>query len=226
MRLNRVAITAGVLPLVAINISYLWAAANGNVEWCIPYIHSCTSISAAGRHLPEILLFQGLMIPSAVLLAIYWWLTCRWLRGLGCRREQLLRTMMAMGFIGTCGLVLYCVALGHIGDLYYTQRRIGVVTFFGLSFLGQLLIIYLLRGIDVPGGEVERTVRLLERSAFVIMVMALVSVVISGVDDELYHRTDDAFEWSFVLLMCLHVIITARLWRLTDFRVRFSSRWG
>ncbi|WP_372864418.1 hypothetical protein [Spongiibacter sp.] len=57
-----------------------------------------------------------------------------------------------------------------------------------------------------------------------ILLTGLTSVAISALSEALYHRTDDAFEWTFSLLLCLHVLITARLWQQTDFRLQFHSR--
>ena len=45
-----VALVTAVAPIVFIHLTYLISAAQGYVPWCIPYIDSCTSISATGRH--------------------------------------------------------------------------------------------------------------------------------------------------------------------------------
>jgi hypothetical protein len=60
------------------------AYAAGLMPWCIPYIDSCTSISATGREPPAFFVFKALMIPAAMLLMAYWLLNARWLRQLGC----------------------------------------------------------------------------------------------------------------------------------------------
>lgn len=223
MRLYPLAVAVALLPQITINACYLWAASLGHVDWCIPYIHSCTSISATGRQLPENLLFTGLMIPSAVMLGAYWWGNVHWLRSLGCQRRRTLRLLLIMGVAGACALILYCVALGHIGSLYHLQRRIGVTTFFGTSFLGQLLLIYLLQHCSKLSAAARSSLALLQRSAVLILLVGLASVTIAAISDDYYHRTDDAFEWTFGLLLCLHFLITAKLWWQTNFRLSFRS---
>jgi hypothetical protein len=37
-------------------------------------------------------------------------------------------------------------------------------------------------------------------------------------------RWEDPIEWSFALLLCLQVLVTARLWRETDYRLMLDSR--
>ena len=59
-----IAIMINLLPLVCIHLCYLVAANLGHIEWCVPYLENCTSISATGRKYPEFFIFKGLMIPA------------------------------------------------------------------------------------------------------------------------------------------------------------------
>lgn len=77
MRLFPLAYAAALLPLFAIHLCYVIAAAAGHVDWCIPYVHSCASISATGRKPAEFFVFKALMLPATVLIAAYWVLWCR-----------------------------------------------------------------------------------------------------------------------------------------------------
>ncbi|WP_372864421.1 hypothetical protein [Spongiibacter sp.] len=224
MPLYPLAAATALLPQLAIIASYLWAASLGHVDWCLPHLHSCTSISATGRQPPESFLFKGLMMPAAVLLAAYWYASVHWLRSRGCAAQRRLQLLLAMGLLGAAGLSLYTLMLGHIGPSYQLQRRIGVVTFFGTTFLGQLLIIHLLGQCRPLPAAARRSQRLLVQCAVVVLLTGLTSVAISALSEALYHRTDDAFEWTFSLLLCLHVLITARLWQQSDFRLQFHSR--
>ncbi|MEH6472831.1 MAG: hypothetical protein V7752_16445 [Halopseudomonas sp.] len=38
-------------------------------------------------------------------------------------------------------------------------------------------------------------------------------VTLLFVDDDGDHRTDDAFEWTFTLLLSVHVLTTAQRWK-------------
>ncbi|MEE4110897.1 MAG: hypothetical protein V2I24_16210, partial [Halieaceae bacterium] len=75
-----VAAGCALLPFVAVHIAYLLAADAGQVPWCNPYVDSCTSISATGRQPPASFVFKGVMLPCAMLIAVFWWLQWRWLQ--------------------------------------------------------------------------------------------------------------------------------------------------
>lgn len=70
MNLRIIALLAATLPFFAVHLTWLLAASYGLVEWCNPYIDSCTSISATGRHAPASYVFRATMLPAAVVLAL------------------------------------------------------------------------------------------------------------------------------------------------------------
>lgn len=212
------AYAAALLPLFAIHLCYLWAASLGHVAWCLPYLHSCTSISAVGRSPPEALLFKALMIPAAVVLAMYWWASRLWLLQLGCRSRRRLAAIVALGLVASAGLVLYSVVLGEIGDGYRLSRRTGVFAFYGLSYLALLLIAAVLHELPLLPAN-RRACRALWVNAGLMLVMGLLNTAIGVWDQALSRRTEDAFEWGFTALLCCQVLITANLWRRTGFRV-------
>jgi len=223
MRLYPIALTAGLLPLVTIHACYLWAAINGHVDWCIPYIHSCTSISAAGRTVPEFYLFKALMIPTAVILSVYWVLCSYWLTRLRSGTHKVRKTLPVLGFVSCAGLILYSVMLGEIGDLFRLQRQIGVSSFFGLTYIAQLLVTWQLGKIPGFRQRYPLELRSLEYVALLILLVGIGSVALSVVASEVYHRTDNAFEWNFTLMLCVHILLTGLLWRKTCFSAHFQT---
>lgn len=210
-------ILASLLPLLTIHLSYIWAASNGHVDWCFPYIQSCTSISATGREPPEYYLFKAMMIPSAVFIAAYWWFSYQWLDALGCQAKRRRKIVLVLGLIACVGLILYSVMLGSIGDIYRLQRRIGVTTFFGLTYLAQLLITYLLSKTDIVHSQLKTGFICLQITSWSLLIMGLSSVALSAYDENYYDSVEDAFEWSFTLLLCVYVFITALMWKKTNF---------
>lgn len=223
MRLFPLAMLAALLPLVTIHTTYLLSAGAGQVEWCIPHIHSCTSISATGRLPPAYFVFKGLMIPTAVILVIYWLLSAVWLRQLGCRRRFSRGALVGLGLIAGAGLIFYSLVLGWIGDLYRAQRVTGVMTFFGFGFLAQLLITRLAGQALASHPGCAPVLRWQRIDALAILLLGLLSIALGYISPSLYDRTDDAFAWNFVLLLCLHVLITGELWRRTGFRLAFRA---
>ena len=63
--LARMALLAGVLPIVVVHACYVISVQAGIIPACIPYASGCTSISAAGRHGASYVLFKAGMIPAA-----------------------------------------------------------------------------------------------------------------------------------------------------------------
>lgn len=222
MKLYPIAVIAGLLPLIAIHLCYWLAASNGHVEWCIPYFHSCTSISAAGRQPPEFYVFKALMIPAAVFIAAYWWYTCQWLTALGCSGKHTRSIVLVIGIVGCLGLVLYSVMLGAIGDLYRLQRRLGVTTFFALTYLAQVAIIHLLGKIAYVREQLRFCYSALKALSLMIFLLGIAALGISAYDEQIYDGVEDAFEWIVTLFLCLQVLIMAVLWRDTDFKTSVS----
>ena len=126
---------AALLPLVTIHLCFVVSAAEGHIDWCLPYWDGCSSISRAGRHGTAYFLFKGGMIPALVMQALFWTLNRRWLRACGGPDQ---RSLMIMGWVAAFCLLLYTLTLGHRGDTFHLLRRIGVMGYFGLTFIAQL----------------------------------------------------------------------------------------
>ena len=153
MYIRIVPLLAALLPFFAVHGTYLVAASHGLVDWCNPYIDSCTSISATGRKPPASYLFRATMLPSAVIMMAYWWLNHTWLNSLyngGRRRTN--HYMLGLGLLACTGLIMYVTVLGERGDAWAAQRRVGTVLFYSFTFLAQLLLDgfdHLLAGADL-----------------------------------------------------------------------------
>jgi len=216
MNFRFIALWAALLPFLAVHGTYLVAASHGLVEWCIPYIDSCSSISATGRHPPASYLFRATMLPSAVLMMAYWWLNHAWLEHLGTKTANYSATtnnwMLLLGVIACLGLILYVTVLGEHGEIWARQRRIGTALFFSFPYLAQLLLLRQLR----------RTPAYLAKS-FVIYAMLIVSVVLivlgittlvlDGWNKVWYDGVEDAFEWVLTLLLQANFLLGYFVWR-------------
>lgn len=222
MRLYPLAWLAALLPLVTINLTYLLSASHGQVDWCIPYLHSCTSISATGREPPVYFVFKGLMIPAAVLLVFYWLLCTAWLRTLGCRHKHWRTLIVCLGLLGSSGLVFYSLMLGWIGEVYRFHRQTGVTAFFGFSFFAQLVVTWLLERCAGVRQNFARQLGWLRINTGLIWLLGLTSILVGYISPDLYKRTDDAIAWNFTLLLCCHLLITGDLWRRTGWRLVFD----
>lgn len=211
------------LPLVAIHLSYVLSAHHGHVEWCVPYVHSCTSISATGREPPAYFVFKGLMIPAAVLMAAYWVISAAWLRQMGCERHVWQRVLVTLGVLASVGLVVYALVLGWIGDAYRLQRHTGVLIFFSFTFLAQLLLTWLLEQRPAIARGQTRLMHILQGGVLLTLALGLGSVAVAYLAPDLYKRSDDAMAWNFTVLLCLHVMLCAVLWQRTGLRASFAT---
>lgn len=198
------ALAAGLIPLLTIHATFVIAALEGHISWCIPYWDSCTSISRTGCHGTAYFVFKGTMLPAALLGVLFWWLNRLWLLRLGAPGYGKLWVPW-LGLVAAVALAAYTLALGHEGEGFNLTRRIGVVLYFSLTYIALLLVSSALR--DHPRWHRSGN-RLLWLSE-VTLAVGIVSVILSAVAPDLYSRIDNAFEW-----------VLALLWRQSSFRAR------
>lgn len=216
-----VPLLTGLLPIFAINGIYVVAAWQGYVPWCMPYWDSCSSISATGRSGAGFYLFKGLMIPAAVCLALNWWVCRAWIAV----HFDTLRArdgwMLGAGLTAAVCLVLYVVALGAAGDAMRLQRRIGVILYFTLTYLAQLLLASRLRALEL-GTQERRLVAWQLRLAGLILGIGLLTLALDLTLPN-YDDYEDAFEWVIALLVHVNFLLLAKHMGTTGFRVQFET---
>ncbi len=199
-----VPLLVGVLPIVAINITYLVSASEGYVPWCVPDWDSCTSISATGRSGTAFYIFKITMIPAAILLMWYWKLTARKLERFGNTGN----TILIIGVIGAIFLIVYTIALGAVGDMFRLQRRVGIIIFFTFTYLAQLLFICRVEKFAFvdPTRPIQLTI------CSTVLAIGLLTFVLD-VTLENYDEYEDAFEWIIALLLQCYFIVSHWSWK-------------
>lgn len=207
------ALLAGGLPLVAVHLALHISISHGFVEPCVPYLDGCTSISRAGRHGLANVVFQALMLPYALVLALFWTACSGWLRRLG-DTSATARLLPWLGAVSALFLVLYVVFLGTDGEVYRLLRRYGVIFYFAANFMAQLLFAARLVAIRrhdptiLPRGAAATTVTL----SMTLLVLGLANVAGSVVLED-----NDAFEnvieWNAALLMTTYFFVIWYVWR-------------
>lgn len=201
---------AGLIPFITVHATYFLSASEGYVPWCIPYIDSCTSISATGRHGTAFFTFKVLMIPSALIIMGYWLQAKERLEKLGCRE----RLIPALGIIGALFLILYTVALGAAGWHFRLQRHIGIIIYFCFTYLAQLLFLYRLEKLKIPDPT-----RLLQASLSCLLLGIGIGTLVMDLLLEDYDQYEDAFEWIIAFLLNSYFFISHWSWKNID---RFS----
>lgn len=209
------ALAAGLIPLLTIHATFAISVMEGYVSWCIPYWDSCTSISRTGRYGTSYFIFKGTMLPAALLGMLFWWLNGQWLRQLGVDSRSV-AWIPWLGLVACVALAAYTLALGHEGDRFNLVRRIGVVLYFSLTFIAELLISGALKSHPRWHSDGKNLLRLCELT----LAVGILSVILTAVVPHIYSKIDDAFEWVLALLINLHALWLALLWRKSRFRAR------
>ena len=205
---------AGAAALLAIHGSHVIAASHGHVPWCLPWIDSCTSISATGRQLPEKLLFKPLVTTAALLLAATMVIAPRTLAVPGARYALPVRMLPACGLIAMLCILAYVAALGEAGQAARLRRRAGITLGFGFVFLAEAGVVAGLAALR--RAEPARVPAAYWQALYGIVVstlaLGLLSVVLSLLMRD-YDRIEDAFEWIFALLLNGWLVVLGLLWR-------------
>lgn len=223
MNLRIIALLAATLPFFAVHLTWLVAASHGLVEWCNPYIDSCTSISATGRQAPASYVFRATMLPAAVVLALYWWCNYSWLRWLQPTAAPLrsLHWMLVLGMLACLGLVLYVTVLGEAGAAWRFQRRAGTVLFFSFTFLAQFLLSLQLLALAARLPQIQGLARGMWWICCLLLALGVLTVVLQAWDGVLYDTVEDAFEWVLSLLLQANFLLGYLVWRRAGWQLQF-----
>lgn len=192
------------LFVVAAHAAYLLSIQGGHVPACMPYTEGCVSISRAARHGLGNHLFRLMVIPCAVLHALVWWLSVRWLHG-G-------RAMLLLGVLSAFALAVYATFLGTEGETYRFLRRYGVVVYFGFGYLAQLA---LMRRAVLSHALPASTIAGMSWIALAMLLLGVANVAagLLVADPAAKDRWENVFEWWLGLLMVGWYAMLAWGWR-------------
>jgi hypothetical protein len=170
------------------------------------------------------------MLPSAMLIAVYWWLQWRWLTQVTDQHRRA-AWMLGLGAVASLGLALYVIVLGEVGDWLRLQRRIGTILFFSFTFLAQLLLAASLRNFDEPRYAIraERLTTIglwMLRICVLMLALGILSVIVQSISEDWHDAIEDALEWQLALLLQLNFLLGAWQWRRGDWVLRFEEAPG
>lgn len=222
LRLRSIALLAGLLPIVGAFISYYIAARMDHVASCIPLLEGCASISSAGRASPESLFFRATMIPSAMLMILYWFLVKQWLIKVDGLKNTQQNIILFLGVISAIFLVIYSVAVGFIGEIYSMQRRIGVTIFFSCGLISQLMTTnYIWKLIKAGRLYLPWKLHIWKLTICTLMLLiGLISIPLSIIYPDSGY-IDNILEWNYAVIMYVYYILTYFVWSSTDYKAEF-----
>jgi hypothetical protein len=156
------------------------------------------------------------MLPTAVVMMGFWWISAVWLRE---QRERAglpigaaNRWMLMLGLLACVGLILYVTVLTEVGDIWRRQRRIGVVLFFSFTYIAQLLWLAQLR--DAAAPQSTRLVKGMWGLCLALLVIGVLTVILEAVNEAWYDTVEDAFEWVLALMLQTNFLLAWWVWRL------------
>ncbi|MEL1266219.1 hypothetical protein [Pseudoxanthomonas putridarboris] len=204
-------LSIALLFLAAAHVAYALSVHGGHVPACVPYWEGCVSISRAARHGLGNHLFRLLVIPCAVLHALVWWLSAKWLRG-GV-------AMLVLGILSALALAVYATFLGTQGEVYQFLRRYGVVVYFGFGYIAQLA---LMRRAHRAQALPAPTLAVMSSLCLVMLALGIGNVLAGAVvdDPDAKDRWENILEWWLGLLMVGWHVALAWGWRRQSLAVR------
>ncbi|HKJ16597.1 MAG TPA: hypothetical protein VJ984_04545 [Xanthomonadales bacterium] len=212
--MNREGILAalcGLLTLVIIHYAY-WLNIHtpgvlAAVYQCNPYFEGCVSVSRAARSGPGLLWFKLVMLPCALMIAVSWRNVGAWMAGIMPGWEKSRLWTVRLGMVGAVALVFYVIFLGTEGEVYSWLRRYGVVFFFGMTALAQLLVARLVwAAFGVLKGWLASLFVVLVSLQWVTGVFSVLKRLIFD-NPDLIDRLENMAEWLMILLMSLGFIL-------------------
>ena len=177
---KRIALIIFLVPIITISISYVISAFYGYVDWCLPIIDGCTSISKVGRYGISFYLYKILVIPSVILMILFWLKVY-----LDVYKNIFL---LLLSVIACIFLIIYLIALGFDGTIYRFMREIGIFAFFVFMPICQIWLT-----ISTPS-EIIKTKFFLYLLILLFIGFCFVYFYILPMDNDNY---ENIIEWNF-----------------------------
>ena len=187
------------IPVLTVIISYFISSLGGFVDWCMPLIDGCTSISKVGRYGISFYLYKIFIIPSVILMIIFWYQVNKYIY-----KSNLL---LFLGITSCIFLIIYLFALGFDGKIYRFMREIGIFIYFILTPMCQTFLAF-----SISNNKIRSKFYL-----YTLLSMYLVCVgaylLILPLDNSNY---ENVIEWNFALLIFLFFPLFSGLLRKTN----------
>ena len=200
---------AFILPILTVLISYYLAIKFEYVQFCIPNIDGCTSISQVGRYPPINYFFKTFMFISIFIIFIYWKLNYTLLSHIN--SLLLYKITFLLGIFSIIFFALYITFLGE-GDYYRFFRRIGIFIYIFFTVISELLlsisykkISYLFKNDKIINFKFYFNIFL---STFGLILLPL--VIYKIID---YPNFKNIVSWNYFILIQINFLITFFCWK-------------
>ena len=187
------------LPVLTVVISYFFSSLGGYVEWCLPLLDGCTSISKVGRYGVSFYLYKIFIIPSVILMIIFWYQINKYIH-----KSNLL---LFLSITSCIFLIIYLFALGFEGKIYRFMREIGIFVFFILSPVCQALLVFVISDNKISS---KFSLKIL---LYLYLLFLVGYLLILPLDNSNY---ENVIEWNFAFLIFLFFPLFTGLLRETN----------
>ena len=200
---------AFILPILTVLISYYLSIKFNYVDFCIPNIYGCTSISQVGRYPPINYFFKTFMFISIFIIFIYWKSNYTLLS----QNNSLFlyKFTFLLGIFSVIFFALYITFLGE-GDYYRFFRRIGIFIYIFFTVISELLLsvsykknLYLFKNDKIINLKFYFNLVL---STFGLILLPL--VIYKIVD---YPNFKNIVSWNYFILIQINFLITFFCWK-------------
>ena len=162
----------------------------------MPLIDGCTSISKVGRYGTSFYLYKLFIIPSVILLIIFWYQINIYIH-----KSNFL---FSLAIVSSVFLIVYLIALGFDGNIYRFMREIGIFVFFILTPVCQVWLT-----ISISNEKIKAK-NILYILIFLYLVCLVSYLFILPLDNANY---ENIIEWNFALFIFLFFPVFSYLLR-------------
>ena len=200
---------AFILPILTVLISYYLSIKFDYVQFCIPNIDGCTSISQVGRYPPINYFFKTFMFISIFIIFIYWKSNYTLL---SLNNSLLLyKITFLLGIFSVIFFALYITFLGE-GDYYRFFRRIGIFIYIFFTVISELLLSISYK----KNSYLFKNDKIINFKFYFNLVLSifgliLLPLVIYKIID--YPNFKNIVSWNYFILIQINFLITFFCWK-------------
>lgn len=137
----RMAVLAALIPAILFVVTYLSAAINGHVAWCLPPAGTCTDITHTGLQPPESFVFRvGMVLVCGILLWV-WRLAGVWfsIHAVHDKGRHRARRIMGLGMTASVALLFSELMLQGSEETAWILHSLGASVYFLCAYAAQML---------------------------------------------------------------------------------------
>jgi len=163
------------------------------------------------------------MIAYCVLLIWFWIYSKHWLNLLHGHPAKTAHVILWLGQTSTIFLIIYINFLGTTGEVNLFMRRFGIIIYFTLTPLAQLLMLNQHYIILNKNPEASINPKILKYQLIVLLLMLILGII-SILLDATQNKTDEIeniVEWNYSLLLTLYFAGMIFIWK--DYKLTFIN---